>query len=79
MGYISPVVFWQYEDYKRRVEQADKTPDPIPVHPASRIELNAEGMRLFHRSQQHPLYKAKKSEKNVADLTGKGRYINEYV
>ncbi|MFS0644583.1 hypothetical protein [Siminovitchia sp. 179-K 8D1 HS] len=79
MGYIAPAVPVQYEDYKRRIEQAARTWDPMPVTPASKVEPRSERFMLFYRGGKDPAAKGGKIAAQLFEPTGKGRYINEYV
>lgn len=79
MGYIAPAAPVQYEDYKRRIEQAEQTRDPMPVTAASKLEPRSEGFTLFHRDVKHHDEKGGKIRAELVKLTGKGRYVNEYV
>lgn len=80
MGYIAPVTAYQYEDYKRRIEQAEHIQDPMPVTPTAKVE-HIFGRRILPFYQDGKYYpgKSKKQAKELLDLTGKGRYVNEYV
>lgn len=78
MGYIAPVAACQYEDYKRRIEQAVQTRDPMPVTPASKVKLRFERIMSFYCGGKYSDEKSKNIEE-LCEVTGKGRYVNEYV
>jgi hypothetical protein len=90
MGYIAPVPHYQYMQYAER--EANKDYDPFTFMPINRIQplMNNAQRNDFGQDNDTGLSKPKDSRKRfgqtegdspdfLADITGKGKYINEYV
>ncbi|WP_456271776.1 hypothetical protein [Bacillus sp. AK031] len=90
MGYIAPVPHYQYMQYAER--EANKEYDPFTFMPINRIRplMNKAQRDDTGVDQDTSLSKLKDSRKRfrqaegispdfLADITGKGKYINEYV
>jgi hypothetical protein len=88
MGYIAPVPHFQYMQYAER--EVSKDYDPFTFMPVSRIrplvnedeqydgDLSGENM-VNVRGQKRSSKSEPLLEEFLADITGKGKYINEYV
>ncbi|WP_421384236.1 hypothetical protein ACOJQI_06525 [Bacillus salacetis] len=89
MGYIAPVTHYQYMQYAER--EADKEYDPFTFRPVNRIrpisnkdhqqDKGIDSERQQGKSGQRRRYRKTDtvSPEYLADITGKGKYINEYV
>ncbi|EDL63054.1 hypothetical protein [Bacillus sp. SG-1] len=89
MGYIAPVPHYQYMQYAER--EAIKDYDPFTFMPINRIQPLANKDQQQHDSVESDVKTNRtKSGKSfskenavsaefLADITGKGKYINEYV
>ncbi|MGF2615389.1 hypothetical protein FZC84_18365 [Rossellomorea vietnamensis] len=89
MGYIAPVPHYQYMQYAER--EAKKDYDPFTFIPVNRIQplYNQDQHRQenIETGENGPGFKRMKnitgpetvSAEFLADITGKGKYINEYV
>ncbi|MBN8192417.1 hypothetical protein JI667_09665 [Bacillus sp. NTK074B] len=92
MGYIAPIPHYQYKQYQERDLKVDKHPFsffPIqPIKPLkNKSQTNTEETEtrygVHHTDRRTSSYQ--KSFKNpipstlMAQLTGKGKHVNEYV
>ncbi|TYR77767.1 hypothetical protein FZC79_02835 [Rossellomorea vietnamensis] len=89
MGYIAPVPHYQYMQYAER--EANKDYDPFKFVPVNRIQPLFNQERFAEEDIETDVnslrYNKRKkfsgadtvSAEFLADITGKGKYINEYV
>jgi hypothetical protein len=90
MGYIAPVPHYQYMQYAER--ETIKDYDPFTFMPINRIQplmnkgqqddssLDEDGgLPKSKDTRRHFLQGEGISPDFLADITGKGKYINEYV
>ncbi|MGM0844344.1 MAG: hypothetical protein ACQEUT_05140 [Bacillota bacterium] len=88
MGYIAPVPHYQYMQYAER--EAIKDYDPFLFMPVNRIVPLSDQQHAEENMKSHvdtSRFKGTKrfsetetvSAEFLADITGKGKYINEYV
>ncbi|MBO8156301.1 MAG: hypothetical protein H0Z32_07580 [Bacillaceae bacterium] len=91
MGYILPIQHHQYQDYHKRTIRTNKNPffleGPFPVELNSKLKekKNKEKKSKEQRKPLTAIYAARNvhaiehSEKILAELTGKGKHVNEKV
>jgi hypothetical protein len=90
MGYIAPVPHYQYMQYAER--EANKDYDPFTFTPVNRIrplfneDDQQQNQSIESNHQQEESRQRRKYKKTeavsagfLAKITGKGKYINEYV
>ncbi|WP_409253464.1 hypothetical protein V1502_06020 [Bacillus sp. SCS-153A] len=90
MGYIAPVPHYQYMQYAER--EANKDYDPFTFMPVNRIQplVNKDQDQNDNVGKDDSKVKTAKYRKEIskgaavspeflADITGKGKYINEYI
>jgi hypothetical protein len=88
MGYIAPVPNYQYMQYAER--EANKDYDPFTFMPINRIrplankdqqpdDINNDNNMLKYSDRKRLRKDDTVTAEFLADITGKGKYINEYV
>lgn len=88
MGYIAPVTNYQYMQYAER--ESIETYNPFHITPIARTKpilntsrngstLKWEGEEKARKINRPSQVRSEIAEEIYSDITGKGKYFNEYV
>jgi hypothetical protein len=92
MGYIAPIPHYQYKQYQEREIKVEKNPfrffpvqsvRPLKNKSQAHSEESETANYVHHLNHKttpyHTLTEPSISSKLLAQLTGKGKHVNEYV
>lgn len=86
MGYIAPIPQLQYKDYQERIRKGSEHKVSLPVTKVKNVMPYDQFQDILAREIKVPsatiARKRTNEEKNldyIVPITGKGRYINEYI